>query len=323
MASCGDKSTKQKLCEKILRSLHLRFDYGVCAIEESKDIFVLSLEELQGTLEARELRMDETSGGNSGNQALVAYANKKGDKKKKWRKNKFKKPEDKSESSSKGGNSSGKSKGKSRNFDKKKVQCYNCEKFKHVAYECWADKGGKHKKKKEDEACAAQEYSSSDLDTILLLATTNGERSPFSDTVLLITTTNKEHSSSQVWFLDIDIDTSRRSKIRFVEDRTLEAEGAGNMVIKRRNGSTIVIENVLYVPEMKSNLLSIGQLIQKGFQVIMKNDVLEMYDGQKNIILMVPLSKNKTFLINIQVADIQCLKASSSIDENWLWNSYD
>ncbi|XP_004496824.1 uncharacterized protein [Cicer arietinum] len=289
--------SEQKLCEKILRSLHPRFDYVVCAIEESKDISALSLEELQGTLEARELRMDERSGGNSGNQAFVAYANKRGDQKRKWRKNKFKKPGDKSESSSKGGISSGKSKGNSRNFDKKKVQCYNCEKFGHFAYECWAGKGGKQKKKGEDETCAAQECSSSDSDTVLMLATTNEERSSFSttyeerssatdeerylfsETALLMATTNEEHSPSHVWFLDtgcsnhmtshkewlVDIDKSRKSKIRFVDYRTLEAEGAGNMVIKRRNGKTLMIENVLYVPGMKSNLLSIGQLIQKGF----------------------------------------------------------
>lgn len=141
-------------------------------------------------------------------------------------------------------------------------------------------------------------------------------------------TTNKEHSSSQVWFPDtgcsnhmtshkewlIDIDTSRRSKIRFVDNRTLEAERASNMVIKRRNGNTVVIENVLYVPGMKSNLLSIGQLIQKGFQVIMKNDALEMYDEQKKIILKAHFSKNKTFVINIQDDDIQCLNAASSIE---------
>ncbi|XP_073225660.1 uncharacterized protein [Cicer arietinum] len=145
-------------------------------------------------------------------------------------------------------------------------------------------------------------------------------------------TTNEEHSLSHVWFLDtgcsnhmtshkewlIDIDTSRRSKIMFADDRTLEAEGVDNMVIKRRNGKTVMIENVLYVPGMKSNLLSIWQLIQKKFQVVMKNDALEMYDGQKKMIFKAPLSKNITFVINIQAADIQCLKTTSSIYENWL-----
>ncbi|XP_073220711.1 uncharacterized protein [Cicer arietinum] len=72
---------------------------------------------------------------------------------------------------------------------------------------------------------------------------------------------------------------------------------------------------------MKSNLLSIGQLIQKGFSVIMKDDALKMYDGQKKMILKAHFSKNITFVINIQATNIQCLKVVSSIDENMLWHS--
>ncbi|XP_073222511.1 uncharacterized protein [Cicer arietinum] len=125
-------------------------------------------------------------------------------------------------------------------------------------------------------------------------------------------------TSHKEWL--VDIDTSRRSKIMFADDKTLEAEDARNMVIRRRNVKIMVIDNVLYVIGMKNNLLSIGQLIQKGFQMIMKNDALEIYDGQKKMILKVPLSKNRTFVINIQAACIQCLKAVSSIDESWLWH---
>nr|XP_004486255.1 uncharacterized protein LOC101506660 [Cicer arietinum] len=224
MTGCGEKLTEQKLCEKILRSLHPMFDYIVCAIEESKDISTLSLEELQRALEAIELRLDKRNDVKYGDQALTTQR--------------------------------------------------------------------KHKKNDKDEAFAAQEDDSK------------------SYTILLMATTNEEPSQSQLWFLDtgcfnhmtshnewlVDIDTSRRSKIRFIDDRILEAEGVGNMEI----------ENVLYVSEMKNNLLSICQLIHKGLQVIMKNDALETYDGQKKIILKVPLSDNRTIVVNIQVADIQC-----------------
>lgn len=80
-------------------------------------------------------------------------------------------------------------------------------------------------------------------------------------------------TSNKRWLTNLD--TTRRSRIRFVDDRTLCAEGVGNIVIRRRNDNSALIENVLYVPEMKCNLLSIGQLIEKGFSVIMKNDALE------------------------------------------------
>ncbi|MCI68152.1 DNA ligase 1-like, partial [Trifolium medium] len=65
----------------------------------------------------------------------------------------------------------------SKKFNKKNVQCYNCEKFGHFADECWFGKGqnGKGKKKKNnDEACAVQEDSSDDGDEVkLMMATLN------------------------------------------------------------------------------------------------------------------------------------------------------
>jgi len=92
----------------------------------------------------------------------------------------------------------------------------------------------------------------------------------------------------------IKLDDTRRSKIRLANNRSLQAEGAGNMVIRRSNGSSTIIEDVLYVPGMKCNLLNVGHLIEKGFSVTMKNEVLELFDTSNKIVLRSPLSKNRT-----------------------------
>ncbi|KAH6762285.1 hypothetical protein C2S52_019718 [Perilla frutescens var. hirtella] len=47
----------QKVVEKILRSLPKKFDHVVVAIEESQDLSSMSLEGLQGRLEAHEVRI--------------------------------------------------------------------------------------------------------------------------------------------------------------------------------------------------------------------------------------------------------------------------
>ena len=57
----GDTIQEKKLVEKILWSLPKKFDHVVAATEESKDLSILSLYELMGSLEAYEGRMSRFS----------------------------------------------------------------------------------------------------------------------------------------------------------------------------------------------------------------------------------------------------------------------
>lgn len=52
----GETVTDARVVEKILRSLTDKFENIVCAIEESKDLSTLAVEELAGSLEAHEQR---------------------------------------------------------------------------------------------------------------------------------------------------------------------------------------------------------------------------------------------------------------------------
>ncbi|KAG6520057.1 hypothetical protein ZIOFF_017087 [Zingiber officinale] len=57
----GDTLEEKKIIEKVLRCLPVKFEHIVAAIEESKDLSKLSLDELMGSLEAHEKRMNRFS----------------------------------------------------------------------------------------------------------------------------------------------------------------------------------------------------------------------------------------------------------------------
>ncbi|XP_047176575.1 uncharacterized protein LOC124843797 [Vigna umbellata] len=63
----------------------------------------------------------------------------------------------------------------------------------------------------------------------------------------------------------INLDTSIKSNVRFADNSVIMAEGAGKVLITRKDGRSAYMINVLYVPTMKSNLLSLGQLLEKGY----------------------------------------------------------
>ncbi|XP_028230565.1 uncharacterized protein LOC114410848 [Glycine soja] len=183
--------------------------------------------------------------------------------------------------------------------------------------ECWHTKGkGKGKQKVEDqEANVAHEDSDSNI-------------------VLLMVTTTEGASSLEAWYLGIgcfncmtrhkewliDLDTSRSKKVKLADSRTLNVEGVGNILIRRKDGKTTFIESVLFVPGMQCNLMSVGQLVEKGFSVIMQNDSLKLFDPNKRLVLRSSLSKNITFQANINVAYAKCGTAIVAKEESCLWH---
>jgi len=67
-------------------------------------------------------------------------------------------------------------------------------------------------------------------------------------------------TSHREWLTNFD--ASQKTSIKLADSRKLASEGSGNIVIKSNFGGKIIIENVFYVPDMKCNLMSIGQLVE-------------------------------------------------------------
>ncbi|RDX87990.1 hypothetical protein CR513_30469, partial [Mucuna pruriens] len=88
--------------------------------------------------------------------------------------------------------------------------------------------------------------------------------------------------------------------VKFVDNSTVTAEGIGKVLIQKRNGLQSLIKDVLYVPQMKTNLLSLGQLLEKGYVMNMEHNMMKMYDSKRKLISKAPLSKNRKFKIGIQ-----------------------
>ena len=75
--SYGEKVTDLTIVEKVICTLNPKFDNIVVAIEESRNLEILKVEELEGSLEAHEQRFLERSDGKAPDQALQAQTYKK------------------------------------------------------------------------------------------------------------------------------------------------------------------------------------------------------------------------------------------------------
>jgi len=67
------------------------------------------------------------------------------------------------------------------------------------------------------------------------------------------------------------------------------------IAIEDKNGKIAIIEDVLYVIGMQCNLLSVGQLVQKGYSVIMIDNSLKLFDKNQRLVLKLILQRIKHF----------------------------
>ncbi|KAJ0795409.1 putative RNA-directed DNA polymerase [Helianthus annuus] len=99
--------------------------------------------------------------------------------------------------------------------------------------------------------------------------------------------------------LFITLDDSERREVRTGDNKKLEVLGCGDVSIKVK-GIEKKVPNVFYVEGLKHNLLSVGQLIQKGYEVKFSNQECIIKDSKGTCIGTVRMTGNKMFPLNLK-----------------------
>ena len=143
--------------------------------------------------------------------------------------------------------------------------CYNCDKKGHQKKDCWMNGGGQEGKgprqirqKKTANTASKENPESKERNEFLLSVTTNGNMK--GNVVTIIDSGASDHMFTHRE-LFVTYEPISEVKVNLADNSSTKAIGKGNIKIIQ-GSSTVILRNVLHVPNLTKNLISVNRMLQ-------------------------------------------------------------
>jgi transposase InsO family protein len=163
-------------------------------------------------------------------------------------------------------------KGQRKERDYSSVQCYHCDKMGHIARHCPTRREEYKRKNKRHHAHAVEDEEPpakmlrEQIKDYVLISALSGSVTPGEDTWLIDSGASK-HMTGQRDILSCISEKKFSQKVTLGDDYQYPIKGVGESNYKLNSGNSMKMKDVLYVPGLTKNLLSISALEKKGFRV--------------------------------------------------------
>ncbi|KAJ8643914.1 hypothetical protein MRB53_005662 [Persea americana] len=246
----GTDFSDSRIVQKILVTVPEKFEATISSIENSKDVSSITLAELLNALQAQEQRRLMRQEGSVDGAFHVTSQNN------------MRKKEKQSNSNNSSNNTTVPPcpHCKKSNHPQKRcrwrtdIKCHKCGQLGHVERICKSPR-------QQGEAKTAVEQPQEEQLFVASCFATNSSKESW-----LIDSGYTSHMTyNQELFKELD--KTAISKVKIRNGASLAVKGKGIVAIEGHTGLKL-ISNVLYVPDINQNLLSVGQLLEKGYKVL-------------------------------------------------------
>ena len=135
-------------------------------------------------------------------------------------------------------------------------------------------------------------------------------------------------NNDRIWYLDNGasnhitgkhdyfktIDESITGKVRFGDDSRIDIKGKGSILFVSQNGSKKVLADVYYIPDLKSNIISLGQATKSGCEIKMKDGYLTLHDKDGKLIVQAKRSVNRLYKVLMDIVDVECNQVTAQTE---------
>jgi len=125
-------------------------------------------------------------------------------------------------------------------------------------------------------------------------------------------------SGNKQWF--VDFDERFRHSVKLGNNSRMLVMGRGNIKIEIEE-IIQVVTNVFYVPELTNNLLSVGQLLEKGLTILIQDGACRIYHPRRGLIAYIQMTGNRMFVLlaNIKMQSLNYFQVTTE-DTTDLWH---
>ncbi|KAL0316877.1 UNVERIFIED_CONTAM: Retrovirus-related Pol polyprotein from transposon TNT 1-94 [Sesamum radiatum] len=301
----GEDISEKRVVEKLLISVTEKYDPIVTTIEETKDIITLTVTELVGSLEAYEKRRSRREE-NSLENAFQSKLNMRSQNSNRKEENFKSTMEDKKKQNMRPCRICKRTNHLEKDcYFRGKPQCRNYKRFGHMEKDCRLK--GNH------QANCIEENNSRDQ----LFYTCNSVAETGEATWYIDSAASNHMTYNKGAFQTLD--ESFKTNVKLGDNHIVKVEGKGSVAINTKKG-TRIINDVMYIPNLRTNLFSVGQMMEKGYTLHFGGDSCTIYDNKDKTLKIaeVRMKEHRCFPIHLQYMGRTAMKAQE--DQSWLWH---
>ena len=206
----------------------------------------------------------------------------------------------------------GKFRGKSacKHGGNRNVQCFNCNKFGHYASECWFNKSKEHNE--QSNFVEASNVEKEECRLLFVIEVANNSQKVW---CLGFGASNHMNRKNELF---VELVQGVQGDVCLGNSSKLPIKGKGKIRICQRNDVLQFIFNVYYVPNMKSNILSIRQLLENGYILHMEKLSLVLKDVEGRLDAKIQMGHNCMFPLHLN-STLEKYFCGLVKNESWKW----
>jgi hypothetical protein len=117
-----------------------------------------------------------------------------------------------------------------------------------------------------------------------------------------------------------EIDLRVPSTVRFGDGSVTNIEGRGTILIKCKTGGHKALTGVYYIPCLRANIVSLGQMEEVGYKIVLESGFLKLWNHAGTLAAKVKRGASRLYVLHLDVDRPVCLVAQG-MSPAWRWHS--